>query len=178
MCRMGHLHGHRLGRTHVTEDDYHTGGLAFAVMDGGDGIFDRNFTSVALNEETVRRQVHNAVLPDGHLHWIRCGLTAGGVQDAENFSHGPACRFVPRPARHSYRNEIEEGDISRDVRANNSVADGVERDLREFLFQEQLFLHAFALDGVAQGSKKTARIDLALDEIVLDASLKSLCRHG
>ena len=56
--------------------------------------------------------------------------------------------------------EVEEGDVSCDVGANNGVADGVERDLGAFLFHEQRLFHALALDGIAQGSQKSARLDL------------------
>ena len=54
---------------------------------------------------------------------IRRGFAAGGVQDSEYFGHGPARRFLPRPARHFFGDEIEKGDISGDVRADDGVAD-------------------------------------------------------
>ena len=93
--RMGHLQRHRPGRAHVAENDDRSGSLPFTVVDGGDGVFDRNFKSVAPDEDTVRRQVHGSVLPDRHLHRIRDGFATRGVQDSENFGHRPACRFLP-----------------------------------------------------------------------------------
>src|SRR5580692_6193642 len=139
----------------------------------GDGGIDGDLKSVTLDEDAVRGHVHETVLPQGHLHRIWGGLAARGAQNSENLGHGPACRFSLRPARHSFRNRIEEGNISQDVCANHSVTYGVEGDLGAFFFVEQGLLHVLALDGVAQGTKETARIDLALDEIVLDAFLQS-----
>src|SRR6266403_1929769 len=80
---------------------------------------------------------------------------------------------IGRPAA-SFCDEIEEGDFSRDVRANHGVADAIERDLGAFLFHEQRLFHALALDGIAQGSQKPPRVDLAFDEIVLRAFLQGL----
>ena len=173
--RMGHLQRHRPCRAHVAKNDDRSGGLPFAVVDGGNGVFDRNFKSVTPDEDAVRRQVHGPVLPDCHLHRIRNGFAARGVQDSENFGHGPARRFLPRPARHFFRDEIEKSDISRDVRANHGVANAVERDLGAFLFHEQRLFHGLALDGIAQGPQQPVRLDLAFDEIVLRAFLHGLC---
>lgn len=54
---MGHLQCHRAGGPDVAENDDRGGGLPFTVVDGGDGVFDGNFKSVTLNENTVRRQM-------------------------------------------------------------------------------------------------------------------------
>ena len=51
----------------------------------------------------------------------------------------------------------------------------IERDLGALLFVEQRLLHDLALDRVAQGPQQPARLDLALDEIVLRAFLQRLC---
>ena len=55
---MGHLHGHVVGGADVAENDYRAGGLASAIVDGGDTIFDGNFKAVAADERTVWRKVH------------------------------------------------------------------------------------------------------------------------
>ena len=49
---------HRPGRAHVAENDDRSGGLPFAVVNGGNGVFDRNFKSVTPDEDAVRRQMH------------------------------------------------------------------------------------------------------------------------
>ena len=64
------------------------------------------------------------------------------------------------PARHFLRDNIEEGDVSRSVRANDGVADAVERDLGAFLFREQRLFHGLALDGVAQGAQQASRVSI------------------
>ena len=79
-----------------------------------------------------------------------------------------------RPARHALRDEVQEGDVARDVRADDGVADAVERDLGALLLDEQRLFHDLALDGVAQRTQQPARLDLALDQIVLRAFLQRL----
>src|ERR1700674_3517985 len=141
----------------------------------------RSFRSIRLGNP-VRKScwaewVSCTAMAPASFHWGWTDFASHAVHDSEYFRHGPTCRFFPRPARHFFRDEIEERDISRDVCANNCVADAVERDLGAFLFHEQCLFHDLALDGIAQGSQKPARLDLALDEIVLRAFLQGLCGH-
>ena len=143
-------------------------------MDGRGAVFDRNFESVASDEGTVRWQVHRPILLNRLLHRTRDGVATHGIQDLEDFGHWPAGSFLPRPARHFFGDEIEEGDISRYGRANNGVANGVERDLRAFLFHEQCLVHDLTLDGITQRSHETGRVDLSFDEMFLRACLKDL----
>src|SRR2546426_772819 len=49
---------------------------------------------------------------------------------------------------------IEIGYVARDVGAENGVADGVERDLGAFLFDEQRLFHRFALNHVVQSPRQ------------------------
>ena len=179
--RMGYLQRHGAGRAHVAENDDGSRDLPFAVMDGRDAVLDRHFMSVAADQDAVRRQVHGPVLIDCHLHRIGSGFASCGVQDLKNVDHRPAGRILQRPARQFFRNQIKEGDVSCDVGANNGVADTIERNLCALLFHEQRLFHSLALDGIAQGSQKSARFDLAharcylaLDEIVLRALLQGL----
>src|SRR5271168_4952010 len=53
---MGHLQGHSPGGAHVAKNDYRSRGDSFPVVDGGDGVLNRNFKSVAPDEDTVCRQ--------------------------------------------------------------------------------------------------------------------------
>ena len=131
---MGHLLRHRPGRAHVAENDDGSGRVPSRSWMGATESSIGNFKSVAPDQDAVRRQVHGSVLPNGHVHRIGDGLASRGVQDPEDFGHGPAGRFLPRPAGHFFRDGIEEGDVSRDVGANHGVADAVERDLGAFLF--------------------------------------------
>ena len=64
--RMGHLQRHRPGHAHVAENDDRSGSLPFAVVNGGDEVFDRNFKSVTPDEDRVRRQVHGLVSAELH----------------------------------------------------------------------------------------------------------------
>ena len=153
---VGHLQRHRPADAPVAEDDDCSGRAPGPIVDGGDGILDRNFKSVAPDQNAVRRQVHGSVMPNGHRHRIGGGLASRGVPDLQDFGHGSACRLLPRPARHFFRDDIEEGDVSLDVSANNGIADGVERDLGAFLFLEQRFFHELAVDGMPQRSQKSA----------------------
>ena len=134
--RVGHLERHRLGHTHIAENNYRSDNRSFPVVDRGDGVLDRNFNSVTLDQETVQWQMHGAVFSNCELRGICNGCAARSVDDSENFGHGPAFRFFVRPVRHSFCNEIEVGDIPRNVRTNNGVADGIERDQGAFFFQE------------------------------------------
>ena len=115
---------------------------------------------------------------NGHGHRIGGGLASRGVPDLQDFRDGSACRLLPRPACHCFRNDIEEGDVSLDVSANNGIANGVERDLGAFLLLEQRFFHELAVDGMPQRSQQSAGVDLALDETALRAFLQSLFGHG
>ena len=74
------------------------------------------------------------------------------------------------------RDHVQEGDISRDVRANDGVADAFERDLGTFFLQEQRLFHELALDGITQGSQQPSCLDLPFDEIVLRPILQGF--HG
>ena len=145
--------------------------LPFTVVDGGDGVFDRNFKSVAPDQDAVRRQVHGSVLPNRHFHGIGGGLAARGVQDSEHFGHGPACRFLHDQPVIFSATRLRKVMFPRDVGANDGVADAVERDLGAFLFHEQRFFHGLALDRIAQRPQQPARLDLAFDQIILRAFL-------
>src|ERR1700674_3979154 len=86
---VSHLQRHGAGGTYVAEDDYCSGGFSFAVVDGGNRIFNGNFKTVAPDENTVGWQVHGPILPNRLLHRTWGGYAAGGIQDLKNFSHGP-----------------------------------------------------------------------------------------
>ena len=172
--RMSHLPRHRPGRAHVAEHNDRSSSPPFTIIDRGSGVFDGNFKSVTPDENTIRRQVNDSILLNCHHHRIRDIFVTSGVLDSYNFGHWPACRLLPRPASHVFRNDIEEGDVSRDVRANNGLSNAVERDLGAIRFREQRLFQELALHGMAQGSQKPARLDLAFDEIVFRAFLQGL----
>jgi signal peptidase I len=47
---MRHLQRHRPGRAHVAENDDRADSLPFTVVDGGNGVFDRDFKTVPPDE--------------------------------------------------------------------------------------------------------------------------------
>ena len=130
---VGHPQRHRPADAPVAEDDDCSGRVPGPIVDGGDGVFDRNFSP-----SRRTRMQFAAGARFGLLNAIAIGLgvvwPSRGVPDLQDFGDGSACRLLPRPACHCFRNDIEEGDVSRDVSANNGIANGVERDLGAFLF--------------------------------------------
>ena len=175
---VGHPQRHRPADAPVAEDDDCAGRVPCPIVDGGDGILDRNFMSVTPDQNAVRRQVHGSAMRNGHGHRIGDGLASRGVPDLQDFGHRSACRLLPRPACHCFRNDIEEGDVSLDVSANDGIANGVERDLGAFLLLEQRFFHELAVDGMPQRSQQSGGVDLAFDETALRAFLQRLFGHG
>src|SRR5208282_3644825 len=122
---MGHLRSHGPRGAYVTENDDGSSSLPFSVMDGGDRVFDRRFKSITPDEDTIRRQVNDSVLPHCRVHRIRSGFAANSVQNSNYLGHGTASRVLPRPTGHFFRNEVEESDFSQDIGTDNGVADGV-----------------------------------------------------
>ena len=150
-------------------------GLPCPVMDGGDGVFDRNFNSVTPDEDAVDRQMHGAVLPHGHCP----------SDSADDFAISRRPRFWNTSAMGRPIASCTDQPVScsatrlrkvifpAHVRANNRVADAVERDLGALLFREQRLFHGLALDGVAQRALQSVGIDLAFDQIILRTFLQS-----
>ncbi len=101
-------------------------------------------------------------------------FTGADVPGSENLGHGPAGGLVQRPARHFLGDQIEKGDVSRDVGADDGFAYAIEGDEGALLFREQGLLHELALDGVAQGAPQAAGLYLSLDQVVLGAFLQRL----
>ena len=184
LCRMSRLQRQCARLADVAKDDDGSGHLSFAVVDGGDGVFDRSFKSIAPDEDAIRRQVNRLILPDCHIQRIGNGFAAGGVQDLQDFGHRSSGCFPERPAGHCFRDEIEEGDIAGQVRAGDAVADAVERYFGALLRLEQRFFHDVALDGIAERPKEPACLDLgathdaAFDEVILRTFLQRLRRQG
>src|ERR1017187_7615289 len=60
---------------HVAEHDNRSGHLPLTAVNGGDGIFNRNFASVTADQNTVQRQVSLSIL--------RCSLdgSEGSIED-------------------------------------------------------------------------------------------------
>ena len=144
-------------------------------MYGGDGVVDRNLDAIAADEDAVRRQVHGSVFPGRDLHWIHDRAVVRAVHDPQHLRHWPTCRFRPFPAGQALRDEVEVGDFAGDIRTDHPVTDAVESDLGAFLFDEQSLFHHLAFDGIAEGAQQPARLDLALDQVVLSAFTQ---RHG
>src|SRR5580658_9896869 len=174
---MSQVQRHRPCGADVAEYDDRSSGLPTMVMDRRNGVFDGYFKSVTTDEGPVREKEHGGVQANGSLQRINDSLAAGGIQNVEDFGNGPACRILPRPASHFFCDEIEEGDISGNVRTNNGVSDAVEGDLGAFLFAEQRLLHAVALNGMSERSGKCAIFDLTFDQVVLCALLHSFSRQ-
>src|SRR5271166_5080208 len=54
--RMSDLQRHGPGLADVAENDYRARSVPFSVVDGSDGVFDRNFKFITPDENAVRRQ--------------------------------------------------------------------------------------------------------------------------
>ena len=172
--RVGHLQRHRLGSAYIAKGEYGARRLPVAIVNRCDGVFDWNLRAVTPHENAARRQWRNLALRDVHCRRVRDDLAARDIEEPENVGYRPARRLLPGPARHLVRDEIETGDVSSDVGTHDGVADAVERDFGAFPFDEQCIFQALVLDGVAQRSQQTARLDLSLNEVVLRAFLEGL----
>src|SRR3979411_1438779 len=116
------------------ENHHRAGDVACPVMNRGGGILDMLFSSVAAYQDAIHGKADRFILLDSHFHWISHGFTCGAINNSENFLHRSASRFLPRPIRHFFSDDIEKGDVTRNVRADNSIADAVQSYLRTFLF--------------------------------------------
>ena len=96
------------------------------------------------------------------------------VDDSDHIGQWSAYCFLQGPARHPLGHQVEKGEIPGNVRTGHGVADAVERHLGTFPFREERLFHGVSLNRVAQESHQAARVDLALDEIVLRACLERL----
>src|SRR3981189_114691 len=119
------------------ENNHRPGDTAGSVMNRGGGIFNSVFASIAAYEDAIHGKSDDFILLDGHLHGISNGFTCSSINNSENFRLRSASRFLPQPPRHFFCDDIEKGDVARDVCADNSIADAVQSDLRAFLFYEQ-----------------------------------------
>ena len=59
--RMRHLQRHRAGGAHIAKNDYRPSGLPFAIVNRGDGVFDRNFDPIPPDQNAVRRQLDDRI---------------------------------------------------------------------------------------------------------------------
>jgi len=122
--------------------------------------------------------MHGADLQDGQLRRRLGGFGAARIQGTEYLGHGaPGC-LLHWPAGHLLRHQIQECDVSGDVRADHRLPNTAEGDQSALFLGEQRLFHDLALNGVAQRSAHAAGFDLALDQIVLSAFLKRLRREA
>lgn len=91
---------------------------------------------------------------DSHLHGISRRLARRPVNDAEDFGQRPASGLITAPPGHGLRDEIQIGDVARDVRAENGVTDRIKRDQGALSFYIQRILHDLAFDRVAQCARQ------------------------
>src|ERR1017187_1121556 len=109
------------------------------VVNRSDGIFDEDFMAVATDQNTVDRKRTDLVVLRDHGHRIQYGFAGDCVDDPERFAHGPANCFIQGEASHSFRDGVEEGDVSFNIGTDNPVGNAVKRDLSSLLFLEYGF---------------------------------------
>ena len=145
-----HLVRHGPRRAHIMENDHRSDDAACSVMDGGSGIFNRGFKSIATDEDAIYDQSHPPILFDGYLHRVPSDFARGAVNNSEDFGEGLACGFFAAPTGHGLCNEIEIGDFAGHVAADNGITNRVEGDQSAFFFYVQCILDRLVLDRVAQ----------------------------
>jgi hypothetical protein len=105
-------------------------------MDRGNGVLDGNFQAVAPDEDAARRQMHGANLQNGQLRRRLGGFGAAGIPGSEYLGHGAPRCLLQRPTGHLLRHQIQESDVSGDVRADHRLANAVEGDQSALFFRE------------------------------------------
>ena len=82
---MSHLLRLRPRRAYVAKNDHCSSDFLVTVVDGGNGVFDEYFVTVAVDEYTIRRQIPGHVFRCGLRHGIEDWLLSGCVHDPEDF---------------------------------------------------------------------------------------------
>jgi len=127
LCEVGHSQRQRPGRAHVAKHDHRPDHPPLPVMNGRGGIFDRRLAAVAAQQQTVLGHAGVCVTTHRKHQRIPDPLAALGVDDPHDFLRRPADRLRHRPASHALGDRVQIGDIARQVRAENSVPDRIER---------------------------------------------------
>lgn len=118
------------------ENDHRAGHVAATVADGGGRILNRSFNSIAPNQDTVYVEANRLVLLNGDVHGIAQSFAGHAIDDAEHLGERLPYGIPLRSAGHPFRHSIQVGDIADDIGADDSITNGVERDLGAFLFNE------------------------------------------
>ena len=149
--RMGHLQRHRARRAHVAEDDDRAGHLPFAVVDRGDGVFDRNLKSVAPDEDAVRRQVTSsdpAAIAISIGSGIASRLVASRICRISAIGR-PTASCSGQPVMFSATRLRKVMFPAMSVQMTASPMQLSVTSARSFSIEQRLF-HGLALDGIAQ----------------------------
>ena len=115
-------------------------------MDGCGGVFNGGFDTVAPDQHAVRCECHGFVFSNRQRHGIPCSFTSSGIYNLQHVRNWVTCRFLSRPARQGFSDDIEIGHLAPDVGAHDRIADGIERDLRALFFIKQCLGNRRALD--------------------------------
>src|SRR5260370_38209524 len=110
------------------ENDHRCGDAADPVVDRRGGIFNERLKSVAANEDAIHGQSHRPILLHGHFQGVSSALARGAVNNSEDFGEPFACGFFAATTGTGLGNEIELGDISEKVSAQNAVLNLFESD--------------------------------------------------
>jgi hypothetical protein len=132
----------------------------------GGSVLNESLLTITADEDGVQSVMPGPVLLDGRIHRIRDDLTSESIYYVKYVGYSLAASFRYRLAGWFFNNCIKKRYIPIVVRTDDTVADGVERNLSAFPFLEQAFLKYFAPTGIAQGTHQLTRFDLALDKIV------------
>src|SRR6202041_2273225 len=146
---MRHLKRHGPRRAHVMENNHGADYMTPTVMYRRRRVFDRRLESVAADEPAIHGQSHRPILFDGHFHRVSSGSACGAVDNPENFCERSASGFSAGPTGHGFCDNVEVGDIARNVGTENGVPDWVEGNYRTLSFHIQCIFDDLAVDRVA-----------------------------
>ena len=139
-----------------------------AVMDRSGRVFDGRLRPVPPDQDAVETRPSASWSGIARSMGSASGLACGAVDDAGAPLERPAGRLGARPARHRFRNLVEIGDPARHVRAEQGVADGIERDLDAFRLGDKRFFRQFPFDGVTERARQPVAVE-AIDEKIVVA---------
>ena len=146
-------------------------------MDRSGRVFDGRLRPVPPDQDAVRDEGRGLVVQDRRA---RIGSAAGSRVAPSiiwsTSSSGRPAASAARPARHRFRDPVEIGDAARSVRAEQGVANRIERDLDAFRFGERRLFRQFPFDGVTERARQPVAVEAIREQIVARARPDDLPR--
>ena len=104
-------------------------------------------------------------------HGILRGDARLSIDELEHVLNRMPYRFLLRPTGQVFSGCIQIGDLTRDIRAHDRVANRVERHLRALLFLKQRFGIGGTLDHAPHGLGQQVSVKMGFKEIILGSTL-------